>query len=93
MTEFYTRGNGREVTAVMNALAPDKFSCIPEVIACMKTGATDTYRVSITQKRSFWSGRIYERALVLDYLDNHVFESKRQVAHKPKPFNIAQVIG
>lgn len=93
MSQFYTRGNGREVTAVMEALAPDAFTCTQEIIACMKTGLTNTYKVTIYLKKHFFSRRVYEYAQVIDHLDYTVFESKRHVVQKPKPFNIAQVIG
>jgi hypothetical protein len=92
VTKFYTRGNTAEVIAVMKSLAPDRFSCIKEIIACINTDSRHTYRVSIVLKKSFFTRRWREDALVLNYLDDHVFESHRQV-EKPKPFNIAQAIG
>ncbi|MNR22907.1 hypothetical protein D3C85_1398890 [compost metagenome] len=93
MSQFYTRGNGREVTAVMEALVPDTYTCIQEVIACMRTGMTNTYKVTIYLKKHFFSRQVWEYTEVLDSIGTIVFESKRHVVKKPKPFNIAQVIG
>lgn len=93
VSEFFSKGMPTEVLAILRALDPNRFSCIKEVIASINPSCARTYRVSISLKRSFFTRRIYEYALVLDYLDNHVFESVRRVHPKPKPINIAQAIG
>lgn len=93
VSQFYAKGNGREVTDVMKALAPDTYSCINEIIALMPSSVTDTFKVSILLKKNFWTRQVWEYATVRDYISNVIFESKRLVVKKPKPFNIAQVIG
>jgi hypothetical protein len=93
VSEFFTKGMPTEVLAILHALDQNRFSCIKEVIASINRSSGHTYRVSIRLKKSFFTRRTYEYALVLDFLDNHVFESVRRVYQKPKPINIAQAIG
>jgi hypothetical protein len=93
VSQFYTKGNGREVTAVMKALVPDTFTCIQEILASLSQSVSDTFKVSICQKKHFFSRQVWEYADVRNYSGDIIFESKRQIVQKPKPFNIAQVVG
>lgn len=93
VSQFYTKGNGRELTTVMQSLAPDTFTCIKEIIAILSTSTIGTHRISIYLKKHFFSREVWEYAEVRDNTGDIIFESKRHVVQKPKPFNIAQVIG
>ncbi|MNC37701.1 hypothetical protein D3C87_1253740 [compost metagenome] len=85
MTMFHASGGVNFVLASLKAIPKEKFLSTSEIIAGLVASTTVTAKVSIEQRKHWFTRRIYEYADVFDGTGKRIYESKQRVIPQ-KPY-------